>query len=288
MPVMKTSGSGLPKMAEAPMMEKKSCCGMPNMGHHCCGHNVGRRLVFTLVGILLAYVIVLVGTMIRNNMQEFYYIGKMDKNERLVTLDAQGKVTVKPDLGVTTIGMTSDAKTVAEAQKNNTEVMNKLLARLKQLGIQEKDIQTANYNVYPQYDYTNNGSVLKGYQVSQNVTIKIRDLTKADQVLGLAGEVGANSVSGLQFTFDDNEVYKAEARTEALKKITEKAKILAKQLNVNFVNVVSYNEYSGDNAVYPMAYAKDAMGMGGAAPSPEIQVGTNDVIMNVNVTFEIR
>ena len=62
--------------------------------------------------------------------------------------------------------------------------------RLKELGVESKDIQTANYNVYPQYDYTDGKSALKGYQVSQNVTVKIRNLDKADQILGLAGEVG--------------------------------------------------------------------------------------------------
>lgn len=291
MPVTKTNGNGNGKVAEIPMMEKKeNCCGgkmWMHQGHCCGGAHFARKVLLTLVGILLVYVIVLFGTMIRNNMQKYYYIGKADKAERMITVEAQGKVAVKPDLGVTTMGMTADGKTVAEAQKKNTEVMNKLLARLKDLGVAEKDIQTANYNVYPQYDYTDGKSVLSGYQVSQNVTVKIRDLAKADQILGLAGEVGANSVSGLQFTFDDSEAYKSQARDLALKKIADKTKVLSQQLGVRFTGVVSYNEYSGDNNIYyPMKYAAD--GIGGGMAAPEIQPGTNDVLMNVSVTFEIK
>ena len=277
MPVLKTNG------------ENKECCGgkCGLLGRHCCTSHVGRKLIATLFGILLVYTIVLLGTMIRNNLQKYYYIGKADRAERMITVEAQGKVTVKPDLGVTTMGMVAEAKTVSEAQKKNTEVMNKLISRLKELGVEEKDIQTANYNVYPQYDYTSNGSVLKGYQVSQNVTIKIRDLAKADSILGLAGEVGANTVSGLQFTFDDDEAYKAQAREQALAKIADKAKTLSQTLGVRFASVVAYNEYYGDNGYYPK-FAEAAYGLGGGGSAPDIQAGTNDVVMNVNVVFEIK
>ncbi len=294
MPVAKTKINSNLEVAATPLApveekkeEKKNCCSF-KCGSTCCQQNPGRKILLTLVGILLAYVIIWVGTMIRNNLQEYYFIGKMDRSERMITLDAQGKVTVKPDLGVTTMGMIAEAKTVAEAQTKNTEVMNKLITELKALGVEEKDIQTANYNVYPQYDYTDGKSVLNGYQVNQNITIKIRDLSKADQILGLAGQVGANSVSGLQFTFDDDEVYRAQAREDALKKISEKVQILSGQLGVSFTNVVSYNEYSGDGGYYPVRYASEAVGLGGGGSAPSIQSGANDVVMNVNVTFAIR
>lgn len=289
MPVKNCNCNGKTVAGALPEEKKSSCCGGQCKPQCCCGHHVVKKILITLAGILLVYLIVFVGTMIRNNMQKYYFIGKADISERMITIEAQGKVTIKPDLGVTTMGMVAEAKTVTEAQKKNTDVMNKLIVSLKNLAVAEKDIQTANYNVYPQYDYTDGKSVLKGYQVSQNVTIKIRDLTKADQILGLAGEVGANTVSSLQFTFDDDEVYKAQARDLALKKIAEKAQVLAQQLGIKFGKVVSYNEYGGDNGIYPMKYASDIGGMGGSVESaPSIQPGSNDVVMNVNVTFEIK
>ena len=266
--------------------KKGSCCSM--MGK-CCRNGFAGKILLALAGILLVYIIVLVGTIIRNNLQQYYFIGKADRAERLITVEGEGKVTVKPDLAVTTMGMMAEGKTVTEAQKKNTDVMNNLLAKLKALGIAEKDIQTANYNVYPQYDYKDGASVLKGYQVSQSLTVKIRDLSKADKVLSLAGEVGANNVSGIQFTFDDTDVYTAQARQLALKKVEDKVKLLSQQLGVRFLNVTSYYEYNNDQGVYSMKAMDSAMGMGGAVASvPEIQPGTNDVTLRVSVTFQVQ
>lgn len=253
-----------------------------------CG-NFGKKLIWVLLGILLVYIIVFFGTMIRNNLQKYYYIGKADKAERMITIDGQGKVIAKPDIAVTTMGMISEAKTVAEAQAKNTTVMNKLINKLKELGVEEKDIQTTNYYIYPQYNYTESkGQELTGYQVSQSVTIKIRNLAKANEVLGLAGEVGTNSVSGLQFTIDDDEVYQAQARAEALKKVAEKASALSKSLGVQLGNIVSYAEYSGDGNFVPYNKGYEGLGIGGGALTPQVESGSMDVVMNVNVTFEIR
>lgn len=259
-----------------------------NRMFNCHCQSFGKKIIVTLVGILLAYVIVWMGTLIRNNLQSYYYIGQADKMQKTIMVEAQGKVTAKPDIAMTTMGMTTEAVTVAEAQQKNTEVMNNLITKLQSLGINKDDLQTANYNIYPQYDYIpEEGSVLKGYQVYQNVSVKIRDLTKANSVLALAGEVGANNVSGLQFTIDDDEVYKAEARQKALEQIAQKAKLLSQSLGVQLVGVVSYNEYSMGNDYYPVVYREAAIGLGGGS-TPDVQSGTNEVSLNVSVTFEIR
>ena len=261
------------------------CCGNGNCH---CGH-FGKKIIITLFGILLAYGIIFLGTLVRNNLQKFYYIGHADKMERTITIDAIGKVTAKPDIAELSVGMDSIAPTVAEAQKKNTEVMNNLIAKIKALGVEEKDIQTANYNIYPQYDYTETGSKLKGYQVSQSVTIKIRNLANSEKILALAGGAGANNVGGLQFTIDDRDVYKAEARKQAMEKIAIKAKEISKSLGVRFVGVVSYNEYENSGANYPVYDLMKGMGGGPeAAPAPAIQVGSTEVNLSVNVTFGIR
>lgn len=248
----------------------------------------GKKLVSTLVGILLVYVIILVGTMIRNNLREHTTIGKADKMERTLSVEAEGKVTITPNVAITTMGMNAEGKTVAEAQQKNTEVMNKLIDKVTALGIGKSDVQTTNYNIYPNYDYTDGKQTIRNYQVNQSVTIKIRDLTKANQVLALAGEVGANNVSGLEFTVDDRDVYKEKARQEALKKVATKRDALARSLGVNLRSVVTYNEYEvtgGANDAYK------AYGMGGSPAveaAPDLQVGSNDVVMHVSVVFEVQ
>ncbi|MBD3310967.1 MAG: DUF541 domain-containing protein [Candidatus Magasanikbacteria bacterium] len=246
------------------------------------------KVIFmTLFAILLVYLIVFFGVLIRNNLQEYKFIGKADKMERNIAIQGQGKVTVTPDIAITTMGMMAEGETVAEAQEQNTQVMNRLISELKKLNISEEDIQTTNYNIYPQYNYTEDeGRELVGYQVSQNVTVKIRDLSKANEVLGLAGEVGANSVGGLQFTIDDREVYKNEARKEALKNAAEKATMLSKALGVDLVSVVSYNEHEA-GSVDPLYRSYAMEGLGGGA-LPQIESGSTEVVMNVNIVFEIR
>jgi len=253
-----------------------------------CG-GFGRKIIITLVGILLVYVIVLVGSMVRNNLQKFNFIGKADRMERTITVQGLGKVTAKPDIAVTTMGMIANAATVAEAQQKNTDTMNKLIEKLKALGIDSKDIQTTNYNIYPQYNYTQDkGQELRGYEVNQSVTVKIRDLSKANNVLALAGEVGANSVGGLQFTIDDDDVYKAEARRLALQEVAEKSKALTSMLGVRVVGIVAYSEYDGGGGPIYMKSMAGEIGGGGSVPAPTIESGSMDVTMNVSLTLEIE
>jgi uncharacterized protein len=276
-----------PKKEQGSTPEKKleSSCHM----FHCNCYDFGKKVMWTLFGILLAYCVVWMGTLIRNNLQEFYYIGQADKMERTITVNGVGEITAKPDIAMTTMGMVAEGMTVLEAQQKNTEVMNLLVDKLKGLGILDDDIQTANYNIYPRYDYTEDeGRQLEGYEVRQNVSVKIRNLEKANHVLALAGEVGANNVSGLQFTIDDDEVYKAQAREEALVQVAKKARSLSQSLGVQLVDIVAYNEYEAGKG-YPeyRAMADSAYGLGGS-PLPSIESGSMDVSMNVSVTFEIR
>ncbi|MEK7644548.1 MAG: SIMPL domain-containing protein [Patescibacteria group bacterium] len=261
-------------------------------GGCCRNRSGGMKILWVLIGILVVYAIVFLGTLIRNNLKKFDTIGVADRNERTIVVDGQGKVTVTPDIAMVNLGTISEGKTVDEAQQKNTEVMNKLTAKLKTLGIDGKDIQTVNYNIYPKYDYTDGAQKLIGYQVSQDLTVKIREVSKANQVIAGAGEVGANNVGGLQFTIDDRDAYKAEARALALNKVGEKAKVLARSLGVDLVRVVTYNEYeggSGADTLYAMGgLAMNQKGMEGAGAPPDIQTGSSEVIMNVNVVFEIR
>lgn len=290
---VKLSSSRTPKSdVRNGMFESHDCCFEKDcsqkFSHKVKNMDFSRKLLCTLVGIFLVYSIVFVGTLIRNNLQKFYFIGKADRMERTISLDAQGKVTVRPDIAETSLGMMAEAATVAEAQQKNTEVMNKLIEKLKTLGIDSKDIQTANYNVYPQYNYTENeGQVLKGYQVSQSVNVKIRDLKKANQVLSLAGEVGANSVGGLNFTVDDRDIYKAQAREIAIKKVQEKAANLSSTLGVKIKGIVTFSEYESTPGDYPM-YKTNMMETGAGAPSPTVEPGTTDVVLTVNIVYSIE
>ncbi|HBW74375.1 MAG: hypothetical protein UX10_C0015G0017 [Candidatus Magasanikbacteria bacterium GW2011_GWA2_45_39] len=265
---------------------KNGCGG--SQGHHPCGR-LGKVIIKTLWGILLVYLIIYVGSLTRNNIKKFYYVGKMDRPQNTISISGEGKVTAEPNIASVEVGLVTDKKDVAAAQKENTGKMNILIAGIKALGIADADLQTSQYQIYPKYDYTDGKTTLNGYTVSQSVTVKIRDLSKISAVLAKTGESGANQVSGLQFTIDDPASLQDNARNKALVQAGEKAQALARTLGVNLVRVVSFNEYAPQGGPVPM-YSRGLEGMGGAADAtaPSIQPGSNEVKVQVNVVYEIE
>lgn len=257
---------------------------------HSHGHSggFGRKILLTLVGVLLAYLIFLVGTLIHNNIKKYYYIGQADQMERTVTVNGFGKVVGSNDIAVTSIGYSNTDKDIAKAQTQNKQVMDKVMAELKQLGIAENDLQT-NYSIYPDYNYTpEKGQELRGYRVTNLVTVKIRDLNKIPAVLSLAGKYGANEVGGLSFTIDDPENLKQQAREKAWVDAQRKADRLAAALGVRLAAVVSY--YENEVGEYtPLPYAvRDGLGGGPeAVAAPTVAVGSREVAMTVSITYKI-
>ncbi|MBI5022619.1 MAG: SIMPL domain-containing protein [Candidatus Magasanikbacteria bacterium] len=263
-------------------------CKNENGKMSCSGHdhNFGHIFIKVLAGILLSYLIVYVGTLARNNVKKFNFIGKAERMQNTISVSGEGKVTGTPNIAVTEIGLLTEKADVASAQKENSEKMNKLISEVKKLGIKDEDIQTTQYSIYPKYDYTDGRNILSGYTVQQSVTVKIRDLTKINTVLAKVGEVGANQVSSLSFTIDDKEALRASARELALKNVQEKAVALARALGVRLVRVVSFNESSG-NDVGLKNYPLYAEGIGGGGV-PDIQTGSLDIKVNANVVYEIE
>lgn len=253
------------------------------------GHNFGKKMTMTLVGILLVYLVVYVGTLIHGNMKEYQFIGKADRMERTVAINGYGKVNGKNDIAVTTIGFSNTDKDVTKAQADNKKVMDQVYMDLKAMGIEEKDLQ-GNYNIYPDYNYTQDkGQELRGYRVSNSLTVKIRDLSKVSGVLSLAGKHGATEVSGLSFTIDEPENLKAQAREKALLDAQVKAANLAQKLGVRLGSIINYNEYEGPDYSYQAKNMDYAMGMGGAGGAAPVAVpgGSMDVAMNVSIIYEI-
>lgn len=253
-----------------------------------CHHHFGKKILWTVAGILLVYLVFYIGTLIRNNVKEYSFIGRADRMERSIVINGVGKVTSKNDIAVTTMGYSNTDKDIAKAQADNKVVMDKIYADLKQMGIDEKDLQ-GNYNINPDYNYTpEKGQELRGYRVSNSLTIKIRDLSKISNVLALAGKHGATEVNGLSFTIDETENLKSQAREKALADAKVKASRLAQSLGVRLGSVISYNEYENPDYSYQLK-SMDSMGMGGGAVTAPTAVpgGSMEVNMNVSVVYEI-
>ena len=233
---------------------------------------------------------------------ELRYVGAGLQATNTINVSGYGEAFGVPDIATFTFSVTSEKSTVAAAQTEATAKINAITEYLKSQNIDDKDIRTTDYSVYPQYDYKTEicaagypcgggTQVLRGYQVRQTTTVKIRETDAAGDILTGVGSKGATEVSGLVFTFDDPEGVQNEARNEAIANAKEKAETLARSLGVTLVRVVSYND-SG-NYPSPLYRTDIAYGMGGAEDSvksiaPALSVGENKVISNVNITYEIR
>ena len=257
----------------------------------------------TMAPIALAALALFLLVLTASELKSYRYIGSGVTATNTISVSGEGEVSATPDTANFSVTVLEEAKDVKTAQDAATKKSNAIYAYLKSAGVEEKDVQTSEYNISPQYQYGTQvcpqygycppgKQVLSGYQVSQTLTVKVRDTSKAGELLSGVGSRGASQVGGLSFELEkaDQEAKQAEARGKAIDNARAKAEALAKQLGVSLVRIVGFSE----NGNYPIYYAKAEMSMaadgrgGVAPPSPEIPVGQNKITSNVSVTYEIR
>jgi uncharacterized protein YggE len=234
--------------------------------------------------------IIVVGAVI---VGAFYFSNKTDMQDRF-SVNGSGTVYAKADIASLTVGLRTEVKkTAAEATKNSTEKMNAIVAAVKNLGVEDKDIKTTDYQLSPVYNWTEkSGQVLVGYQVSQNVTLKIRDLEKIGDIIAKTTEQGANQVGNIGFTIDDEYDLKNQARALAIEKAKEKAAMIASESGLKLGKLVGVYE----NSVSPvpmMDYSNVRLEMKSVAgadaiSSPSIESGQNEVKVEVTLTYKIK
>lgn len=212
---------------------------------------------------------------------------------RTISVQATGEASVKPDVAIVSLGITTEGDLVEDITEENNEKMETIIDAIKALGVEKDDIKTTNYNVYPKYTYTEkDGSVQDGYTVNQNVEVKIRDFDNSNKIIAAATAEGANQVGSLRFEIDDDTDITALAREDAIAKAKEKAKILEKQTGLHLGRVVNFYEYS--EPIY--AYGKGGGGIymesdaASEAPRslPSIEAGTQEVTVQVTLEYRVR
>lgn len=216
---------------------------------------------------------------IKNKIKEGKQIGK-----NTISITGQGKVLVKPEIGQIDLAVVTEAKTVSVAQTENTSKMNKIIKAMKDLGIKEEDLKTVSYNINPRYQYKEGKSEIIGYEASQTLRVKIRDLEKVGQILEKGASLGANQVGSLEFTFDEPEKLKDEAREKAISNAKKKAEDLVKVLGVKLGKVVSFTEITEP---VPIPFYHEAKSLGGGGETPQIQTSQNEIEARVILTYEI-
>lgn len=205
-----------------------------------------------------------------------------------ISIQGKGKVTAVPDEAIARFGVTSEEKLLSKAYKHNTENMNIVITTVKGMGIEEKDIKTLSYAVMPVYPKDDRGRQLPGkpvsYRVSQQLVIKIRDLSKVGEVIDKAITGGTNVFNGIQFVSSKINELEKEAKVKAAKDAKEKAELLAKNLGVTVGRVLKVSESS----IRPyLQKNRAAFGAVMAESAPQIEPGSMEVNATCNVIYEI-
>jgi uncharacterized protein len=239
-------------------------------------------------GWVLIGVFVLSGIWILQSIDQMHRSGKQTD---VVTVTGTGKVSAAPDVAVADLAITVERATADEAQKEANQRSNAVVDYLKQAGVDEDDIRTSSYNIFPQYDYIEGRTRIRGYQLTQTLEVKIRDLDKANTILDGVVSAGVNQVNNFRFEIDDPDELKAEARKKAIEDARAKAEQLEDDLGLNLGRVVSFSEDTG--GFPPPYFGREAIGigMGGdtkAVPAPAIPTGQNEVTVTVSITYQIK
>jgi uncharacterized protein YggE len=202
-----------------------------------------------------------------------------------ITITGTSKVKFTPDIAYLTVGTSTDGKTASEAWKKNVELVKKLFARLKELGVPEKDLQTSNVNISARYVYPKDEPAqLVGYTASYDLTITARKLSEIGKLLDSAVNCGANKRMGIRFECSDPEKLLDKARVGAIAEARRKAEIYARGAGAKLRTVKSIVEgnYS-PYRTYRFEYAP-AMALKDNLP---IAAGEHELSVSVTVTWTL-
>ena len=242
-----------------------------------------------------------------NEYRSGQFIGSGVTATNTIVVSGTGDALAVPDIATFSVTIDEKDKDMTKARETSAKKSGAILSYLKEQGIADKDIQTTDYSFNPTYEWQQQTAcpmnsyvpcppsgkqVLTGYEVTETISVKVRDTSKAGDVLAGVNKLGADSVSGLSFVVDDDTVVQAQARDKAIADAKTKANILAQQLGVTIVRVVNFSDDGGNNP-QPLMYATKVSSGGASdqtevAPSPAIATGENKYTSNVSITYEIK
>jgi uncharacterized protein YggE len=270
--------------------------------------------LFILIIILSAYFAVKIVTEVKS----YQFIGGGTPATNTISFDGTGDVTAAPDLATISFTLQDTEKDVKTAQDKVTAKETAVLAFLDSQKIAKTDIKTENYNSFPQYQFLNSvcassgagiisspntpsiapapifcppgKQVITGYIVSENISVKIHDITKAGSIVQGIGAVGVNDMNGPNFSIENEDNLKEQARKIAIDDAKAKAKSLSADLGVNLIRIVNFSE-NGNNP--PIFFAQGLAAKADSAavaptPAPALPTGENKITSNVTITYEIR
>lgn len=201
---------------------------------------------------------------------------------------ATGEVSRVPDIAVINTGVVTRAATAREAIAQNAAQMQRVVARLRRAGVAERDIQTSAVNLNPEYRYQENQPpVLTGYQVTNQVTVRFRDIEDSGNILDALVAEGANQISGPSLTIDKPEAALDEARLAALTQARARAETYARAIGKRVSRILAISETGGMPRPYEIMVTGARMAAAQSADT-KIVPGEQTLSVTLNVTFELE
>jgi uncharacterized protein YggE len=258
-----------------------------NCGCKCCLKKWLRPKYTLTLLVILGIIAIVIVSILRDRI--------VNQQQNQVSVTGQGKISYQPDIATITLGVQVDKASTAEAALNQmNDKINKIIAAVGALGIKKEDVTTAAYTLSPQYDYANNVTTVSGYNANQKLAIKVYNIQQdkeiASKIISAAGQAGTNQVLGVDFSISNINDLKQQARILAIQDAKSKSAGLAKAAGVKLGKIEGWYE----NIIQPIGDQSASAGYGGmdtafkAAPSPQVPSGTQDVIVEVSLNYEVK
>jgi uncharacterized protein YggE len=207
----------------------------------------------------------------------------------VLDVNATGRVSRTPDLATITAGVVTQAPAAATALSENARRMDAVVKALKAAGIAARDVSTSNVALSPQYRYAEKQPpVITGYQASNSVTIRFRDIARSGAVLDALVRAGANQIDGPNLSLSDPEAALDEARTQAIAKARARAELYAKAAGLSVARIVAIDEAGENGGDRPRPIAMMSARMAQSDAETTVLPGETDVTATVNVRFLLK
>lgn len=206
----------------------------------------------------------------------------------LVELTIFEEIELAPDMAIISAGVTSEAPSAVEAMRQNSAEMRRVIDRIKAQGVAEKDIQTSGISLYARYDYDQGEQrqIFRGYQVSNRVSVKLREIERTGEVLDALVAAGATDLSGPSFSVEDETSAKEAARIVGMATANALAMTYARMAGYDNVRLVYINEVFAANGPVPMLAERSLMSDAAKASVP-VQPGVVTSGITISVKYEM-
>jgi len=278
---------------------------MENLNENISSVPKEKKILFKMGTALLFVLAIFYIIRIVSEIKSYGFIGSDVPPMTSISFDGKGEVYAIPDVANIYFTVREESKTMKEAQDKVATKTKSALDFIKASGVADKDVKTQNYNAYPKYEtkYENalpcinsncpppqGKQIISGYEISQSISVKLRNTDDAGKILDSLAGVGVSDVQGPNFEVDDMDKLKLQAREAAIKDAQMKAEILSKALGVKLGRITGF--YDQNNNYYPMTadygMAKVTSMGGSEMIAPSLPTGESKVTAVVTITYETK